>query len=57
MSVLVWLLVTCKHAIYISWKIFKCCWSCLYVLQKAVKKQLDAFAEQLTIDESLTPVS
>lgn len=55
MSVLVWLLVTCKHAM--SLKIFECSWSCLYVPQKAVKKQLDAFAEQLTIDESLTPVS
>lgn len=48
-------MVTCKHAM--SWKIFDCSWSCLYVPQKAVKKQLDAFAEQLTIDESLTPVS
>jgi hypothetical protein len=26
-------------------------------LQDAVRKQLDEFAEQLTVDESLTPVS
>ena len=26
-------------------------------VQEAVRKQLDAFAEQLTVDESLTPVS
>ena len=28
----------------------------LYLSQEAVRKQLDEFAEQLTVDESLTPV-